>query len=414
MNRLYWRSNMSFSTSIASVSSLRALRRLMNLGAHNACFAVAEAHFDQQMRNGRKPGACRRRHRDAADARRGEQKAAVRVRTGLAFRLSAIAMTLAFPTISGADEAKNKTVTLRIGEVGKPLALIAGIEKGFFAEDQIDVKLVPLSGGPALISATIGGSTDLNYGDIFSWAAALGSGFRVKLIQPSNGGDVSPNASEGWATLLVSPSSGIRNASDLNGKKIGIAPTQLTQLLVSLWIDRHGGDSKTVKFVPVTPYLAMGAALKGGHVDAILNVDPFTQKEMKQNGFVALGAPSRESPPDASTAGYYATEGWLEKNGDVAKRFVSAYRKAAAWANQASPEEKAVIVAKYGAVDLNALQAEVPGIVENFHYFKFDSGPINVAATQSWVDLAVQYKLLDKDISIKDELYPTATSQVLR
>lgn len=312
--------------------------------------------------------------------------------------------------LATADETTNGMVTLRVGEVGEPLALIAGIEKGFFAQRGLQVKAIPLSGGPALISATIGGSTDLNYGDVFSWVAAINNGFKVKLIQPANEGDASPNLAEGTSRLLVSRSSGIKTAVDLKGKKIGIAPTQLTQLTASLWIDRHGGDSSTVTFVPVTPYLAMGAALKGGHVDAILDVDPFTQRDITDNGFVVLGTPSREILDGASTAAYYATQGWLEKHGDIAERFVGAYRRAAAWANHANPEEKAATIAKFGTIDLKALEAEIPGLVQNFHYSKFDSGPINVAATQAWVDLAAQYHLLAKSVPIKDELYPTATA----
>jgi ABC-type nitrate/sulfonate/bicarbonate transport system substrate-binding protein len=330
-----------------------------------------------------------------------------------ALGLLALVLTAGVATAARAEEIADGIVTLRVGEVGEPLALIAGIDKGFFAQYKLAVKTVPLSGGPALISATIGGSTDLNYGDVFSWVAALNNGFKVKLVQSSNGSDASPNLAEGWSTLLVSPASDIKTAADLTGKKIGIAPTQLTQLMVSLWIDRHGGDSKAVTFVPVTPYLAMAAALKGGHVDAILDVDPFTQRDRKQNGFVVLGVPSREASAGASLAGYYATDAWLDKQGDVVRRFVSAYRKAADWANQAGADEKAAVIAKYGAVDLKALQAEVPGVVQNFHYFRFDGGPINVAATQAWVDLAVQYHLLQKSFPIKDELYPTATAQTV-
>lgn len=306
-----------------------------------------------------------------------------------------------------------EVVKLRVGEVGEPLALVAGIEKGFFAQNRLEVQTVPLSGGPALISATIGGSTDLNYGDVFSWVAAMNSGFRAKLIQASNGGDASPNLAEGWSRLLVSRSSRIKTASDLKGKKIGIAPTQLTQLMASLWIDRNGGDSNAVTFVPITPYLAMGAALQGGHVDAVLDVDPYTQEAIQRYGFAVLGAPSRQVLDGASTAAYYATDGWLKKHAGIARRFVGAYRKSAAWANRATPAEKAAIVAKYGAVDLKALEAEIPGLVQNFHYFKFDSGPINIAATQAWINLAVKYHLLDKSIPIEEGLYPTATAPVV-
>jgi ABC-type nitrate/sulfonate/bicarbonate transport system substrate-binding protein len=207
----------------------------------------------------------------------------------------------------------------------------------------------------------------------------------------------------------VNPASGIKTPSDLKGKKIAIAPTQLTQLLVRLWLDGHGVDSSTVTFVPVTPYLAMGAALQGRHVDAILDEDPFTQRDQKQYGFQVLGAPSRAKAPAASTAGYFATGAWLRQHGDVARRFVAAYRAAASWANKASPAEKAAVLAKYSPIDLTKLQQDIPGIVENFHYYYFDQGPIDLTATQAWINLAAKYHLLDQPIDLAKHLYPTAT-----
>ena len=322
-----------------------------------------------------------------------------------------LAATLAAtPPARAFEQAPDGTVTLRVGEIGDPLALIAGIDRGLFAAQGIVIKLVPLSGGPALIAATIGGSTDLNYGDVFSWAAAVNNGFDVWLVQPSNRGDASPDEAGGWATLLVNPASGIQRPADLKGRRIAIAPTQLTQLLVRLWADRQGVDSASLTFVPVTPYLAMGAALAGGHVDAILDADPFTQRDLKQYGFTVLGVPSRAKAPGASTAGYYATGPWLKQHDDVARRFVAAYRQAAAWANTATPQEKAAVLARFSPIDLNRLAQEVPGIVESFHYYEFDSGPIDVAATQAWIDTAARYNLLEKSIDLAAHLYPTATA----
>ncbi len=94
--------------------------------------------------------------------------------------------------------------------MGEPLALVAGIDRGFFAREGLTLQLLPLSGGPALISATIGGSTDLNYGDVFAWSAALSNGFNVQMFQPSNGASLT--------TLLVNPASGIKTAADLKGQ----------------------------------------------------------------------------------------------------------------------------------------------------------------------------------------------------
>jgi NitT/TauT family transport system substrate-binding protein len=328
-------------------------------------------------------------------------------------RLQRVAGALfAIMLLSARAATSDTPITLKVGEVGEPLALVAGIDRGFFAQQGIAVQLIPLSGGPGLISATIGGSTDLNYGDVFAWVAAVSNGFNVQMFQPSNGADA-PTESGGATTLLVNPASGIRTAADLKGKQIGIAPTQLVALETKLYLEHHGVDPNTVTLVPVTPYLAMGAALKGGHVDAVVDSDPYTQQAEKQFGFTALGAPSHEVPVGASTAGYFATSDWLAAHADVARRFALAYRRAAKWANAATPDQKAETLAKFSPVNLKALESQVPGIVKTFHYQVYNDGPLNVRVTQAWVDLAVKNGVLDKDVLIKDHLHQTATEASL-
>jgi len=325
-------------------------------------------------------------------------------------RLAACALVALVATTGAATP--QSPVTLKVGEVGEPLALVAGIDRGYFAQEGLAIQLVPLSGGPALISATIGGSTDLNYGDVFAWAAAVGNGFNVQMFQPANGAEP-PTSEGGSTTLLVNPASGIKTVADLKGKQIGIAPTQLLALEVKLFLRRHGVDPSSVTLVPVTPYLAMGAALKSGHVDAIADVDPFTQQVEKNFGFVPLGVPSHEVAVGTTTAGFFATSAWLAAHGDAARRFAIAYRRAAAWANHATPDQKAATLAKFSPVNLAALEAEVPGIVRTFHYQLYDDGPVNVDVTQAWIDLAVKNGVLDAGIALKDHLYPTATAATL-
>jgi taurine transport system substrate-binding protein len=319
---------------------------------------------------------------------------------------------LAVLLLSAGTATPETPITLKVGEVGEPLALVAGIDRGFFAQQGLALELVPLSGGPALISATIGGSTDLNYGDVFAWVAAVSNGFNVQMFQPSNGADP-PNSSGGATTLLVNPASGIKTAADLKGKQIGIAPTQLVALETKLYLQHHGVDPNSVTLVPVTPYLAMGAALKGGHVDAVVDADPYTQQAEKQFGFVALGIPSHEVPVGASTAGYFATSEWLAAHADVARRFAIAYRRAAKWANTATAEQKAETLAKFSPVNLKTLESQVPGIVKTFHYQSYNDGPLNVPVTQAWVDLAVKNGVLDKDVTIKEHLHRTAVEPSL-
>jgi NitT/TauT family transport system substrate-binding protein len=308
--------------------------------------------------------------------------------------------------------AGGEVTHLRVGDSIDPLPLIAAIDRGYFAQQHIAVDLVRLPSAPAHIAALIGGSEDVFYGDTLAWASAVGNGLKIQLFQSVNEGDAA--ASGGQSTILVDPASGIKTAADLRGKQIGVLPTPLITLVTKLWLKQNGVDPNSATYVPITPQLAMGTALKNKHVDAVVDGDPFTEAAIKDYGFIALGYPSRVTPPGTTQAGFFSTTGYLDAHPDVARRFAIAIRQGARWANSATPAEKAAVLAKFTPIDLAALESKVPGIVNEFHYYKWHEGAIDVEATQRWVDLAVKNGVIEKSISVRDNVFPTAFATALK
>ncbi len=51
--------------------------------------------------------------------------------------------------------------------------------------------------------------------------------------------------------------------------------------------------------------------------------------------------------------------------------------------------------------------------MKSFHYGFWTDGPTDVDATQHWIETAVHNGVLDKTISVKDNLYPTASAAKL-
>ena len=65
-----------------------------------------------------------------------------------------------------------------------------------------------------------------------------------------------------------------RTPADLNGKTLAVAGLgSFAQYSAQYWIDKNGGDSKTVKFVEVSPP-EMPAALEAHRVDAAAPFEP--------------------------------------------------------------------------------------------------------------------------------------------
>ena len=97
------------------------------------------------------------------------------------------------------------------------------------------------------------------------------------------------------------------------------------------------------------------------------------------------------APRFASTV-WFSTKGWLANNPDLAKRFVSAMRQSAIWAN-AHQTESAPLLAKYTKQTVVAILAS--------HRATFGT-EITPELVQPVIDLAVKYGLIKTSFSASE------------
>ena len=75
--------------------------------------------------------------------------------------------------------------------------------------------------------------------------------------------------------VLVNGAGPIRVPKDLNGKTVAVnGINNITMLPVEAWIDKNGGDSKTVKWIEI-PIFQANDAVSAGKVDATVTGEPF-------------------------------------------------------------------------------------------------------------------------------------------
>ncbi len=126
--------------------------------------------------------------------------------------------------------------------------LVYGIDRGSFKNAGIDVTLTSLTSGPVVANAVAGGSIDIGAANVGSLCVARSRGVPFKIIAPAG---IADEAASG-DIIAVPVGSPIKTASDLNGKTVGIVALKTMQHAAALaWIDKHGGDSKSVKFIEV-------------------------------------------------------------------------------------------------------------------------------------------------------------------
>lgn len=306
-----------------------------------------------------------------------------------------------------ADELR----TVRFGTVagiGLP-GVFAGIEQGYFEEEGIEVEVSFLGGGPALVSAVVGGSLDIAHSDTLSWVAAVASGQELLAIAPVHAGRGIGGEPGASANLVVRGESDIREPADLVGKTVSLTQAPLNVAALRGWLKDHGVDYKQVNYVSGASIAAVNALLQSGNVDGALILDPATQQAQVEYSARIIGEPYGASPDGSATGVISAKSSFIAENPELVEGFVRAAGKGAEYfINGAGAEERARLVAKYTTLNLEELQKTIPNLVQSFHYQTPLYGPINIEATQRWVDLAKEVEAIPTTINIADHLHETA------
>lgn len=260
---------------------------------------------------------------------------------------------------------------------------------GFFKNAGLDVQISQIASGPVAAQAVAGGAAEIAVANAVTVAAARLRGIPLRFIAPA--GIAAQNALE--VVVMVPKDSSVKTAADLNGKIFGVnAIKALPQLSAMTWMDKHGGDSKTVRFVEIRPP-EMGAALETHRIDAGVVFEPFATQA--KNVARSLGSSNDGIAVNVLLCGYVATDSWLATHADVASKFARAIRQSSEWGNAHHPES-AVILSKYTKIDaavINAMARAEYGLT------------ITPAMVDPVIASAVKYGIIEKSVPISDMVW---------
>jgi NitT/TauT family transport system substrate-binding protein len=210
-------------------------------------------------------------------------------------------------------------------------------DQGIFKAHGLDVDVQTNNNGAANSAAVASGDLQIAATSTISVAQAFNRGLPFVVIAP---GGIHDSRYPG-SGAFVAPDSKIQTPKDLNGKTIAVATAKgLDQLLASALVDKHGGDSSTLKFVELKP-VTMVDALLANRVDAAYMDDPEysnakARARLIGDGEAAVGDAFVETV-------WFTTKDWLAKNPDAARRFRDAIYDAGDWA-MANPDRAGVLL----------------------------------------------------------------------
>ena len=217
-------------------------------------------------------------------------------------------------------------------------------DQGFFKQAGLEAQFLALANGPAITAAVLSGSADVGYSNVISLANAHARGLPITILFPAN---LHVHDAPTAGLLSVKKTSPIAGAKDLNGKVMAVIGLNIiADIAARLWIDKNGGDSKTVKSVEL-PFPEMKAALEAERIDAaVLDTtgDPLLGKP---GDTIRLVASTFDAvAPRFAPSVWFTTTDWVTKHPIQAKAFVTAMRRTATWANS-HHRESAEILSKY-------------------------------------------------------------------
>jgi NitT/TauT family transport system substrate-binding protein len=259
--------------------------------------------------------------------------------------------------------------------------LVVARDKGFFAEENLNVTWTTVNQGAIAVEAVFGGSAEIGGGSIFEPMVARGNGLDMMFVAASTRIRSAPPDNSGIAVRTNDP---INGPKDLIGKKVSAGLINGPNYVhLREWLQRHGVDPGAIEYLEL-PFPQMADALFQKRLDAVWNVEPFLTFMVKSGNARVIAYPYQENVPGMDITGYVARESWVKANGDVARRVKRAIDRATVDLINAGKEERDGWVAKYTGAK--------PEIVTALNLAEFTT-EFNVPSLKANLDIAVRQKL---------------------
>jgi len=309
-------------------------------------------------------------------------------------RRRAICLAIAGALVpSTATAQTNARPTVRVG--GTPnddmTPVVYAQRTGMFERAGLDVAVERGLNGSAVAAAIVGGSYDIGKSVISAILDAHEKGIPFRIIAPSSIEDLD----RPYGGMIYLREATVKSGKDLEGQTIALSSLgSIGRVAVPAWIDQHGGDGSTLKFVEVPPaaipaaieqhrafggevtYPNLGAAMATGHF-----------------GFVPIyGAIARRFIGGV----FYTTESFAAAHPDVVRTFARVYYEAARYTN-AHPEATTQMMAAFTNIS--------PDVMATLRRVT-SATTLDVAQLQPTIDLYAKYGVLKRAFPARELIDP--------
>ncbi|HEX6336852.1 MAG TPA: ABC transporter substrate-binding protein, partial [Jiangellaceae bacterium] len=283
-------------------------------------------------------------------------------------------------------------------------------EKGFYADNGLDVSLVQVPNGPAMTSGLASGSLDFVNNSYDNLAVAVDQDLPVKAVVGNttrvpfkllvNENVPLPHGTDGYPAVI----------EDLVGLNWGVIALGVSlQYLDEALLTSAGRTADDATFIAVGLGDSARAALQNGTVDTYLATEPLPSiASATGEASVAVDLVEGQGPPKLANLdynGWWATDKMIKSNADAVAGFVAANQEAYCWYSDPANLDELVSIIKQ-AVPVPALNDEQYAAMVEASLPSFGV-TIKDESLETWQSLLVDNGLLETARS-RDELVADA------
>ena len=183
--------------------------------------------------------------------------------------LAAVLSTLLLLTVGCGSESQPKDAKLSKLTIGlmpdtDSIPFIIAAEHGYFAEEGVEVELVPFKSAMERDAALQSGNLDGAVSDLLAVIFARSGGFAVHAV----------SYTDGSYNLIASPNAGIASAGDLRGKEIAISRNTIIEYVTDEILEVNGLVEQEVSKVVIPQIPVRLEMLQSGNLGAAVLPEP--------------------------------------------------------------------------------------------------------------------------------------------
>jgi ABC-type nitrate/sulfonate/bicarbonate transport system substrate-binding protein len=274
------------------------------------------------------------------------------------------------------------------------------MRSGIFRRYNVNVESSTVNSGSAAIAAMVGGSAEIAYTNLLAVFQGYLRGVPIQIVAPS----ALYLKEKPQSAMVVLNNSPLRTGKDVNGKTFSSPSVKdLNEAVMRAWVDKNGGDSKTMRIVEI-PASSSLPALEEGRIDVATMYEPALTQALLTGRVRVLGRQFEAVGDRFQQTAFAGLGTYIDRNREAMSRFARAMHESTVYTNTHLPET-VDLVASYTGVTPEVIAKSVRFI---------DPEYAEARNIQPMLDICFKYGAIDRAFSAEEVISPVAVKPPAR